>query len=142
MTGGAQVADCGADAAVAGWPAMGRPVVHFEIIGRDPAALRRYYAGLFGWDAADSPVAPEVSDTDAYGFIDGDSIPGGIGGGAGFESHTLFYVGVDDVEAALRQAEALGGTRVLGPAVNREGGVVVGHFRDPEGNLVGVAGPA
>jgi predicted enzyme related to lactoylglutathione lyase len=127
---------------------MGRPVVHFEIIGRDPAALRRYYAGLFGWDAADAPVAPEVSDTQSYGFVDrattpdGTGIPGGIGGGAGFERHTLFYVGVDDVEAALREAERLGGTRVLGPAVNAGGGVVVGHFRDPEGNLVGVAGPA
>ncbi len=49
---------------------------------------------------------------------------------------------MDDVEAALREAERLGGTRVLGPAVNAGGGVVVGHFRDPEGNLVGVAGPA
>jgi predicted enzyme related to lactoylglutathione lyase len=127
---------------------MGRPVVHFEIIGRDPEALRRYYAGLFGWEAADAPVAAEVSDGDAYGFIDravtsdGTGIPGGIGGGAGFESHALFYVGVDDVEAALQEAERLGGRRVLGPAVNEKGGVVVGHFRDPEGNLVGVAGPA
>ena len=29
---------------------MGQPVVHFEIIGSDPATLRRYYAELFGWD--------------------------------------------------------------------------------------------
>ena len=29
----------------------------------------------------------------------------------------------------------------LGPARNEAGGVVVGHFTDPAGNLVGVAGP-
>jgi uncharacterized protein len=28
---------------------MGQPVVHLEIIGRDPAGLQSYYADLFGW---------------------------------------------------------------------------------------------
>ncbi|KAB2349128.1 DUF6596 domain-containing protein [Actinomadura rudentiformis] len=28
---------------------MGDPVVHFEIIGSDPARLREYYGALFGW---------------------------------------------------------------------------------------------
>ena len=82
-----------------------------------------------------------MSDGDKYGFIEGGAIPGGIGGGAGFTPHTLVYVGVDDVETALSEAERLGGTRVFGPAANPNGSVVVGHFTDPEGNLVGVAGP-
>jgi predicted enzyme related to lactoylglutathione lyase len=73
---------------------------------------------------------------------DGTGIPGGIGGGANYESHAVFYVGVPDVETALQKAESLGGTRIMGPAFNEDGGVVVGHFTDPEGNLVGVAGPA
>lgn len=29
---------------------MGQPVVHFEIIGGDPAELRGYYGELFGWE--------------------------------------------------------------------------------------------
>jgi hypothetical protein len=29
---------------------MGQPVVHFEIIGSDPAKLRSYYGELFGWE--------------------------------------------------------------------------------------------
>jgi hypothetical protein len=29
---------------------MGQPVVHFEIIGKDPARLRGYYGELFGWE--------------------------------------------------------------------------------------------
>ena len=128
---------------------MGHPVVHFEIIGTNPAELRAYYHHLFGWDYNDNaPVAADVSQQDSYSFIerlttaDGTGIPGGIGGGANFPAHAVFYVGVPDVEAALREAESLGGTRVMGPAQNRAGGVVVGHFTDPEGNLIGVAGPA
>jgi predicted enzyme related to lactoylglutathione lyase len=128
---------------------MGNPVVHFEIIGADPAKLRSYYGQLFGWEyTLDAPVAPEVSQSGEYAFIDrmtspdGSGIPGGVGGGHGFVSHTVFYIAVDNVEQALQDAERLGGTRVMGPARNDAGGVVVGHFADPEGNLVGVAGPA
>ena len=125
---------------------MPHPIVHFEIIGRDPATLRRFYAELFGWSAdTDSPVAPEISDAGQYGFITADpaaaAIPGGIGGGASFTPHSLFYVGVDDVERTLALAESLGATRILGPAANPNGQLLVGHFLDPEGNLVGVAGP-
>jgi predicted enzyme related to lactoylglutathione lyase len=56
-------------------------------------------------------------------------------------SHAVFYVGVPDVGAALQRAEDLGGTRVMGP-VTSPNGLVVGHFKDPEGTLIGVAGTA
>ena len=46
-----------------------------------------------------------------------------------------------DVEAALQKAEGLGGTRRMGPE-RAPTGLVVGHFTDPEGNLIGVAGAA
>ena len=29
---------------------MGQPVVHFEVIGKNPEKLRRYYNALFGWE--------------------------------------------------------------------------------------------
>ncbi len=127
---------------------MGQPVVHFEIIGKDPNQLRTFFGDLFGWEFdTDAPVAGAVSEPGNYGFVDrnttgdGVGIPGGIGGGAGYETHAVFYVGVPDVETALWHAERLGGTRLMGPATNVNGGVVVGQFRDPEGNLIGVAGP-
>ena len=127
---------------------MGRPVVHFEIIGKDPERLRTFYGGLFDWEFdTDSPVAEAVSESGNYGFIDamttddGRGIPGGIGGGSGYEAHALFYVGVEDVEAALQTAELLGGTRRMGPERNPGAELVVGHFTDPEGNLIGLAGP-
>jgi len=92
-------------------------------------------------------VAQEVSEPANYGFLDlvtsedGTGIRGGVGGGAGYASHAVFYVGVPNVEAALQRAEKLGGTRVMGPATSPSG-LVVGHFTDPEGTLMGVAGVA
>lgn len=35
---------------------MGNSVVHFELIGPDPARLRAFYSQMFGWDAP--PGAP------------------------------------------------------------------------------------
>ncbi len=127
---------------------MGQPVVHFEVIGKDPVKLRNYYGELFGWEFdTSSPVAEAVSEPANYGFTegnttsDGSGIPGGVGGGPAYDSHVIFYVGVPDVEAALQKAETLGGTRLMGPA-RAPIGLVVGHFTDPEGNLIGIAGSA
>ncbi|NMH79017.1 VOC family protein [Pseudonocardia xinjiangensis] len=123
---------------------MGQPVVHFEIIGRDPATLRSYYGELFGWEFAVGDAATDaVSPPGNYGFVDGSTtgngINGGVGGGEGYEGRVLFYVDVPDVEAALTRAESLGGKRVMGPA-GTPGSLVVGQFTDPEGHLIGVAG--
>jgi uncharacterized protein len=67
---------------------MAEPVVHFEVIGNDPARLRDFFGELFGWQFdVPSPVAHEVSAPDSYGFLNvvtaesGVGIPGGVGGG-------------------------------------------------------------
>ena len=128
---------------------MGHAVVHFEIIGKDPDNLRSYYSSLFGWDFdTSSQVSGAVSEPTNYGFVDpdttsdGSGIPGGVGGGLGYDPRVIFYVGVPDVEAALQKAESLGGTRRMGPDEAPGRGLVIGHFTDPEGNLIGVAGTA
>jgi uncharacterized protein len=127
---------------------MGQPVVHFEVIGKDPDKLRSYYGELFGWEFdTSSPVSAAVSEPANYGFVeqdttsDGIGIPGGVGGGSGYDGRAIFYVGVPDVEAALQEAESLGGTRKMGPE-KAPTGLVVGHFTDPEGNLIGLAATA
>lgn len=122
---------------------MPNQVVHFEIVGTDPGRLHAYYGELFGWtfDLGDT-VTEQVSAPGSYGFVDASiaGVNGGVGGGPNLQPKSLFYVGVDDVEAALAQAEALGGQRVFGPD-GVPGKLVVGQFTDPEGNLIGVAGP-
>jgi uncharacterized protein len=123
---------------------MGRPVVHFEIIGADPAALRDYYGTLFGWEFRTGDAnTDKVSEPGRYGFVDGatSGINGGVGGGGAHRPAVLFYVGVPDVEEALRDAERLGGRRLLGPEP-ASGDFTVGRFTDPEGNVIGVAGPS
>jgi predicted enzyme related to lactoylglutathione lyase len=125
---------------------MAQAVVHFEIIGADPAKLREYYGDLFGWtfDIGDA-ATEEVSARGNYGFVAATTpggVNGGVGGGSGYAPGVLVYVGVPDVEAALRKAENLGGTRRMGPERSPGGDLVVGRFTDPEGNLIGVAGPA
>jgi predicted enzyme related to lactoylglutathione lyase len=118
--------------------------VHFEIIGSDAAKLRTYYGQLFGWEFQIGDAATEaVSQPGNYGFVDGATagggINGGVGGGEGYERRVLFYVGVPNVEAALEEAERLGGKRRMGPE-GTPGTLVVGQFTDPAGNLIGVAG--
>ena len=122
---------------------MPAPVVHFEIIGNAPQQLRQFYGDVFGWSFEVGDASTEaVSEPGEYGFVDGAAsggINGGVGGGRTHEPAVLFYMGVDDVEAALASAEAAGGTRAFGP-VGVRGELVVGRFWDPAGNLLGVAG--
>jgi predicted enzyme related to lactoylglutathione lyase len=111
---------------------MSSPLIHFEVAGRDPAGLQRFFGDLFGWQInADNPMN--------YGIV---NLSGDVGGGIGpapegQPGHAMFYVAVDDVEAALQKAESLGGKRVMGPMEVPEG-PTVGHFADPEGNVVGL----
>jgi uncharacterized protein len=112
---------------------MASPVIHFEVIGRDGDALRSFYGELFGWE-----IQKMEGDFD-YGVIQrGD---GGIGGGIGASDegsgHVTFYVGVDDVQAALDKAGELGGETVMGPT-EVPGGPTIGLFTDPEGHTIGV----
>ena len=119
---------------------MGQPVVHFEIIGQDGKKLIDYYSELFGWDIdASNPMGYGLVQREGNTNPDGIGIGGGVGGGPeGYEGHTMFYVEVPDVEAGLAKAESLGGTRVMGTDEVPGMGIVLGHFRDPEGHLVGL----
>jgi predicted enzyme related to lactoylglutathione lyase len=118
---------------------MGQPVVHFEVVGKDGEKLRGYYAELFGWEIdANNPMNYGIVDREDNLNAEGIGVGGGVGQGPeGYGGHVTFYVEVPDVEAALSQAEGLGGSRVMGPEqITPE--VQLGQFTDPEGNLIGV----
>jgi predicted enzyme related to lactoylglutathione lyase len=118
---------------------MGQPVVHFEVMGQDGEKLRSYYSELFGWKIdAGNPMGYGIVSRDDNATPEGEGIGGGVGQmPEGRPGHSTFYVGVDDVEAALAKAESLGGTRLMGPEDVMDS-IVIGLFNDPEGNLVGV----
>jgi predicted enzyme related to lactoylglutathione lyase len=118
---------------------MGRPVVHFEVIGQDGKALQSYYSDLFGWeiDASNEMgygVVPREGNLDS----DGVGIGGGVSGGPeGYAGHVTFYVEVPSVEESLAKAESLGGKRVFGPDKVMER-MTLGQFLDPEGHVIGL----
>jgi predicted enzyme related to lactoylglutathione lyase len=118
---------------------MGRPVVHFEVVGSDGAALRSFYSDLFGWKIdADNPMNYGIIQRDGNVASDGTGIGGGIGvAPEGQPGHVTFYIGVTDVEAALAKAESLGGSRMMGPEQVMEE-IEIGLFNDPEGHVIGV----
>jgi predicted enzyme related to lactoylglutathione lyase len=119
---------------------MGRPVVHFEVIGKDGEKLQEYYSDLFGWEIqSDNPLNYGIVSREGNTNADGAGIGGGVGQAPdGYDGHLTFYVEVPDVEATLANAESLGGKRIMGPDEVPGMGLVLGQFTDPEGHLVGV----
>lgn len=115
---------------------MGSPVAHFEILGNNPAGLRAFYTGVFGWTLAH----PEAGDQAPYTMIStnsGSELAGGIGQ-AERGPDVKFYMGVADLDATLAAIEARGGAVVLAPRQVEEGGVHIALFSDPEGNVLGL----
>jgi predicted enzyme related to lactoylglutathione lyase len=121
---------------------MGAPVVHFEIMGKDADKLREYYSTLFGWEFnTDNEMNYGVVSREDNLMPEGMGIGGGIGAAPeGYDGHVTFYVTVPDVEAALAQAESLGGSRMMGPE-EIMGRMILGMFKDPEGHVIGLINP-
>jgi hypothetical protein len=113
-------------------------VVHWEIGGRDAAALREFYQQAFGWTMADAGAN--------YTLVS--SAGGGLGGGImqspeGTAPYLTIYVQVDDLEPALARIRGLGGKTLVPPTTIDESASFA-LFADPEGHVVGLlraAGP-
>jgi predicted enzyme related to lactoylglutathione lyase len=113
---------------------MGNKVVHFEVTGKDGAALQAFYGSLFDWEF-------DTNNPLDYGLVAAteNAIGGGVGAtGDGSEGLATFYVESDDVAAHLERAKALGGAVIM-PSTTVMEGVTIGLFADPEGHIVGLA---
>ena len=114
---------------------MANPVVHWEIAGRDAARLQEFYSGVFDWE-----IKPQ-EEMGGYRLIEASE--GGIGGGLMQtegdmpESYVIFYVQVDDLQASLDNAVALGGQAVM-PPTDIPGVGAFAIFADPAGNNIGM----
>jgi predicted enzyme related to lactoylglutathione lyase len=98
------------------------PIVFFDIAGPDAAKLKSFYAGNFGWsiDAKDGIKAPNLK-----GTIRQDP------------HESLIYLGVADINAALKNIVASGGSVVL-PRTVVPHVVTLAIFKDPAGNRMGL----
>jgi uncharacterized protein len=110
---------------------MANPVVHFEIGCGDLPQTQAFLSKLFDWLMQAAGPATMIS-------------TGGIGGhitALGHESsrYTIFYVQVDDVQAYLDKAGALGGKTMVPPIDIPTG--TFAWFADPAGNTIGLFKP-
>ncbi|MFJ5925637.1 VOC family protein [Kitasatospora sp. NPDC092948] len=106
--------------------------VWFDLSTPDAAQARKFYQDLFGWQI-------NVLD-ETYSLVSGTNAPptGGIGQSGPGAPYTgmCVYFPVDDVEAALAQAEKLGATRLMEPNATPLG--TIAAFRDLDGNVIGL----
>jgi predicted enzyme related to lactoylglutathione lyase len=113
---------------------MTRPVVHFEIRGKDPQRLAEFYRALFGWSIEDAN--PMGIMTILHGIGGPEEGVGGHIRGAEAPGISIF-VQVVDLDETLRKAVEMGGRAVMQP-FDVPGGPTVAQMADPEGNLVGL----
>lgn len=111
---------------------MGHPIVHFEILGKDHAGLKAFYAQQFGWGMNDAMDGYTMATTP-----DG-SVDGAVGTPPeGMDRMVTLYVQVDSIDAALAGIEKAGGTTVV-PRTVIPGMVIFAQFADPAGNVIGL----
>lgn len=101
------------------------PMVFFDIAGPDDEALKGFYSAVFDWEFDQAgqfevSVAPPVK-----AAIRKDP------------AEKRIYLGVPDVAASLTKIERAGGA-VDAPKFEVPGVVVLGLFRDPAGNPMGL----
>jgi uncharacterized protein len=110
---------------------MGNPVVRFEIGAAEMQPLVRFYGELFGWGLEQLSEGYTLADTRG-----GRGINGGIGRSQTGDPWSTFYVEVDDLQATLDRAEALGARTVVSPL--ELPGMAFAMLDDPDGLLVGL----
>ena len=103
-------------------PMTPAPIVFFDIAGPDQDKQRAFYSGVFGWTV------------DPSGAIKGAGLDGTL---RKDPADKIIYLGVPDVSAALKQVAAEGGTVIM-PRFEVKGVVVIGLFKDPAGNSMGL----
>lgn len=104
---------------------MAHPLVFFDIAGPDDKALSRFYASVFDW---------EVDPQGQFSVPITAPIRAAIRKDPG---EKRLYVGVPDVTAALARIQQAGGS-IDAPRFEVAGVVVLGLFRDPAGNPMGL----
>jgi predicted enzyme related to lactoylglutathione lyase len=100
------------------------PIVFFDIAGPDAAQLRTFYASVFKW-SINAQNAIDQASAGMEGTLRQDP------------AEKVLYIGVPDVAAALAAIEAAGGTSVA-KRFEVPGVVILGLFKDPAGNRLGL----
>jgi predicted enzyme related to lactoylglutathione lyase len=97
------------------------PIVFFDIAGPDAAKLKAFYAGNFGWSLG----------------VNGPIKTGNLDGALRQDpAEKILYIGVPDIDAAMKNVAASGGA-IVTSKISIPSGVFV-LFTDPAGNRMGL----
>ncbi|HZQ68713.1 MAG TPA: VOC family protein [Terriglobales bacterium] len=109
---------------------MGNPVMHWQILTKNPKKLEEFYAALFGWKiSGDNPMGYRQVDT-----MSAKGIGGGLWPISEKEGHSMvqLFIHVEDVKAHAKKAEGLGAHIVI-PPQTLPGGDEMAVAVDPDG---------
>jgi predicted enzyme related to lactoylglutathione lyase len=107
-------------------------VVHWEVQARDPSRQVEFFSSLFGWTI-------DTNNPMNYGMVTSSGVPKSIDGGIGATQDSprvTVYIQVPSIDDVLQRAQTLGAQTVM-PRTDL-GMVIMGQFRDPEGNIIGI----
>ncbi len=104
---------------------MPTPIIFFDIAGPDDVELRDFYSRLFGWSSAEDGRFTVGVTSPLQAAIRKDP------------AEKRIYLGVEDVAAKLKEVQVAGGS-IDAPRFDVPGVVILGLFRDPAGNPMGL----
>jgi predicted enzyme related to lactoylglutathione lyase len=115
---------------------MGSPVVHWELMSKEPEKISEFYAKVFDWKIQHRPEWNyRIVDTEAKSGINGGIVKPDREGP--WPGNMLFYIAVDDLAAYRKKVVAAGGTiHVEEQEVPGMGAFSL--FIDPEGRMMGL----
>jgi predicted enzyme related to lactoylglutathione lyase len=112
---------------------------HVEFLTGDAERSKRFYGEVFGWQFEDIPGADYIMVRTSE-----DGIEGGIGGLAQATGKAppatqgvVSYLLAADIDVTLAAIERAGGSVVI-PRTDVMGMGEFAHFRDPDGNVIGL----
>ena len=115
---------------------MGRPVVHWELMSKEPAKVSDFYAKIFGWKIQHVPeMNYRIVETGGEGGINGGILKPEREGP--WPGNMLFYIDVDDLAAYRKKIVAAGG-KIHVEVQEVPGMGSFSLFTDPEGRMMGL----
>jgi len=115
---------------------MGNPVVHWEMMSKQPAKVAEFYAKVFDWKVNHRPeLNYRIVETGGQGGINGGIVqpdkpepwPGNL----------LMYINVDDLASYRKKVVAAGG-KIHVESQEVPGMGTFSLFTDPEGRMMGL----
>jgi uncharacterized protein len=115
---------------------MGRPVVHWELMSKDPPTVAEFYKTVFDWKIQHVPeMNYRIVDTGGQGGINGGIIKPEREGP--WPGNMTFYIDVDDLAEYRKRVLAAGG-KIHVEEQEVPGMGAFSLFTDPEGRMIGL----